>query len=144
MRYDKIVFVVLFLGGMAFFVQKAFLLRNSFGPKVLVEELEFVPEKGLVLLHGEAFTGTSLEYYPHQQLGASIKYRDGKKHGKYKQWFEDGTLSFESNYVSGKRHGKTMTWWRNGLLRSKANYDKGVPHGVQMEYYSSANYQYAL
>lgn len=99
------------------------------------DSLELRPNEGLVYYQNQPFSGTSITYYPSGTKASSIAYVKGKKHGKYRKWFEEGIKSFEANYVNAKRNGAAFTWWRNGNMRSSSNYKEGVVHGIQEEWY---------
>ncbi len=99
--------------------------------------LELNPVKGLVYYKNEPFTGVSATYMGDDKLFSTIDYVDGKKHGSFKKWYPDGTLSYQGNYVLGKKQGYSKSWWKNGVQRSEANFEKGVAHGIQLQWYKS-------
>lgn len=57
-------------------------------------------------------------------------YKDGKLHGEYFIYNEDGTLNVECKYVDGKIDGKYL--FRDG--RFERNYKNGLNHGLCMYY----------
>ncbi len=101
------------------------------------DSLKLHPNEGLVYHKDNVFTGTSVFFDENETKRISIDYLQGKKHGIYKKWFENGRLSFEAQFSQGKQHGLTQTWWRNGQLRSKSQYQEGMAHGVQLQWYKS-------
>jgi len=60
---------------------------------------------------------------------------NGKLHGKYREWYEDGNLYTESNYVDGERHGLYREFYRDGNLYAECNYIDGERHGLYREFY---------
>ncbi len=113
--------------------------------RILEEELFCVHEsetflnanEGIVYYEDFPFTGRVITEYANATTASSIDYVAGKRHGLYKKWFSDGTLSFQSEYVHGKLHGETRTWWLNGNLRSTSNFDNGIAHGTQEQWYEN-------
>jgi antitoxin component YwqK of YwqJK toxin-antitoxin module len=102
-------------------------------------ELELMPNLGLMYYNNQPFTGVSEVFYSEIVKAETIEYKNGKRHGLYKKWFPDGTLSFEAIYDNGLQHGVSKSWWRNGNLRSVANYDNGIVNGTQKQWYKSGS-----
>lgn len=105
--------------------------------EIHTDSLKLIPSKGLVFYQDKPFSGTALTYNNTGKTIVSTDYLKGKKHGLYKKWFDDATLSFEANYQDGKRHGNTKSWWKNGNIRSDSNFENGIAQGVQMQWYQS-------
>jgi len=140
MTYSRAMLGGLFLWGMVACMTKASQEPPAVEPPrihVASDSLVLIPEKGLVFLAGQPFSGYAVSSYPNGVQAASIGYWKGKKHGTYRKWFESGLLSFESHYVDGKQQGYTRTWWKNGQLRSESNFKYGKPDGVQQQWYKS-------
>ncbi len=110
---------------------------NTINKEILTDSLTLVPAKGLVFYQGKPFSGTAITYNEIGTIVVSTDYLNGKKHGWYKKWFDDGMLSFEANYRDGKRHGITKSWWKNGNIRSESKFEDGIAEGVQMQWYKS-------
>ncbi len=102
-------------------------------------ELELNPNLGLMYYNNQPFTGISEIFYSEILKAETIEYKNGKRHGLYRKWFKDGTLSFEANYDNGLQHGIAKSWWKNGNLRSEANYNNGIVNGIQKQWYKSGN-----
>ena len=54
-----------------------------------------------------------------------ITYKDGKKHGPWAFYNNDGQLMGKGNYKDGKREGPSVEYYdnaRNGQLVNKGNY----------------------
>jgi antitoxin component YwqK of YwqJK toxin-antitoxin module len=58
--------------------------------------------------------------------------KDGKlvKHGRYRDWEEDGSLWREIDYKDGKVHGAMVTFYPNGQKASETAYAEGKPEGL--------------
>ncbi|AEV31670.1 hypothetical protein Oweho_0656 [Owenweeksia hongkongensis DSM 17368] len=106
---------------------------------VLQSNLRLDPNKGLVYYQNRPFSGFSISYYQNAIPSETIQYRKGKKEGKLKKWFSDGTLSFEATYADGKLHGITKSWWSNGYQRSETNYVEGKVDGKLTQWYNTGD-----
>ena len=52
-------------------------------------------------------------------------YKDGREHGSFKQWYENGQQRAQSNFVNGKKEGSEYTWDKGGRLKSELLYKDG-------------------
>lgn len=50
---------------------------------------------------------------------------DGRSHGPWVGWFEDGQMAFELHFRFGERHGRRREWRENGTLIVELYYDNG-------------------
>lgn len=55
-----------------------------------------------------------------------INFKNGKLHGLWRMWTEDGKLVYESNWKKGKLDGLTKGWFLNGRLEWSAKWKDGV------------------
>jgi antitoxin component YwqK of YwqJK toxin-antitoxin module len=60
-------------------------------------------------------------------------YRDGKIHGKFEAWFDNGKPEFTGAYRYNMREGLWYVYNRDGSLRYKVEYANGVPDSDRME-----------
>lgn len=51
-------------------------------------------------------------------------------HGKYTQWYPDGTREYEAQFIGGKKCGATTRWHSNGRKWIEQSYGDGVIHGI--------------
>jgi len=61
--------------------------------------------------------------------------KDGKIHGIYKRWHDEGVLSEESTYTDGKLNGKQYYYSIYGRLMHEFNYKDGIMNGIQIAYH---------
>ena len=97
------------------------------------------------------FTGTINEIRPQtaeegnqptkQVDGTHIEanYKDGKLHGQYTSYFDNGQLSRTGKYVNGKKHGLWSFYYSNGQLSKKGEYQRGQKIGVWDSYWINGN-----
>ena len=57
-------------------------------------------------------------------------WKEGRQHGAYTTWFENGRKSYECYYVEGKRQGMAKSWRRDGSRHYEVNYKDDKKHGV--------------
>ena len=99
------------------------------------------------ILNYKYFTGRYIEYESNR-IGKEIDYIDkiirfegeylnGKRHGKGKEYNNNGKLIFEGEYLNGKRHGKGKEFNAYGNLTFEGEYLNGQKNGKGREYYYS-------
>ena len=77
--------------------------------------------------------------YNKQFIEKLINYKDGKKHGAYIEYNQDGNKVFECNYKNGVQDGKTLTYREDGSLFRQSNLENGKYSGDCFEYYDNGN-----
>ena len=65
-------------------------------------------------------------YHDNGQLSSKVNYENGKQHGLWEYYFDNGQLRYKANYLNGKPHGLWEDYWRNGQLHYRKEYDNGV------------------
>lgn len=65
--------------------------------------------------------------------------RNGKKHGLWRQYGDDGVLLFESTYVDGKPEGPWKSYERSGIVHEINEYRQGKLHGISRGYFSDGS-----
>lgn len=113
------------------------LANNTELQKVLKQELVLKPNIGLVYYNNEPFTGISYANYSNGKKAEQTSYLKGLKHGNFKKWYQDGTLSFKSLYQKGVVNGNSKSWWKDGKIRSESNHLLGKVNGVQKQWYKT-------
>ena len=73
---------------------------------------------------GEAY------YYENKQeyVGGGLK--DGQRNGKWYAFFRDGSVQTEAYYIDGKEHGDYNVYRENGKPLFKGHYNNGICDGV--------------
>jgi antitoxin component YwqK of YwqJK toxin-antitoxin module len=64
---------------------------------------------------------------------------DGKVHGKYVRYYNNGTLEFECSYVHGKKHGEYVRYYKHGQIEEKSTYKNGKRCGEHVIYKPDGN-----
>ena len=70
-------------------------------------------------------------------LNSESEYKDGKKHGLGKSFFENGELKSIDNFKDRKLHGPSKDYYENGKLKIEGNYKDSKKHGLRKEYFES-------
>jgi len=67
-----------------------------------------------------------VQLYPKTQIHRQYNYVNNIIHGKFTEWYGDGTKYFECEYVNGLMHGVKNIWNRKGKIESSLNYINGI------------------
>jgi len=60
--------------------------------------------------------------------------KNGKPHGQWIKYFEDGTISHKGQYEDGKQIGTWLCYHENGKIGIKGEYDNGLMNGEHIYY----------
>ena len=99
------------------------------------------------ILNYKYFTGRYI-LYESNRIGKEINYIDnalifegeylnGKRHGKGKEFYENGQIKFEGEYLYGKRNGKGKEYNKYGKLIFEGEYLNGQKNGKGRGFYFS-------
>ena len=64
---------------------------------------------------------------------------NGKRHGEYKGWWENGTLWRHCYYEHGKLYGEYKCWFSDGTLYEHCHYEYDKRHGEIIKNYLKEN-----
>ena len=72
-------------------------------------------------------SGPAFRFFPNDttRIERRMNLKDGKRHGPYEEYRENGQLQLKANYVAGERDGQLEYYDENGQLRSKTTYVAG-------------------
>lgn len=70
--------------------------------------------------------GVVREFFESGYLKVEMYYVDGKANGVVQVWFADGKLNVKGNYLKGKKNGEWFYYTKEGKLRKKEKYDSGT------------------
>ncbi|QJX72095.1 MORN-repeat protein [Faustovirus] len=88
-------------------------------------------------IHGNCYgIGVDVvEYYDSGTVARTYcEYMAGKYHGKYHEYYPDGSKKITTYYVGNQYHGTYTSWWPNGNKQIEAVYTHGKLHGIKYEY----------
>lgn len=62
---------------------------------------------------------------------------DGKIHGEYKLWYEDGQISDHYHFVDDRADGEHISWHENGKININCFFSNGLLNGEYKEWYEN-------
>jgi antitoxin component YwqK of YwqJK toxin-antitoxin module len=68
--------------------------------------------------------------------------KDGKKHGPYVTYWDNGQLFSKRTYKNGKMDGPWVSYWGNGQLFSKGTFKDGKQDGPWVGYHENGQLNY--
>ena len=80
--------------------------------------------------------GTWISYWENGQPHHKENYINGNKEGEWISYWENGQLNQKGNYKNGKREGAWSSYTDDGQVFRKGNYKNGKREGAWIEYYS--------
>ena len=107
--------------------------------KVKSGELEWIEEENgkiayAKIIEKNPFTGL-FELSHKNGVKRRVKsYKNGKLHGEWTEWREDGTIKQYRYYEYGVRNGPFKSWHQNRELKSEGNYYAGKKCGLWINY----------
>jgi antitoxin component YwqK of YwqJK toxin-antitoxin module len=81
----------------------------------------------------------STEYHPNHAIFIEGGYKNGKREGEWKSWYDNGNLWSVGTFKEGVQVGKTMTYYENGNLRYSGSYDKNEKRIGEWKFYDEDN-----
>lgn len=73
--------------------------------------------------------GPGVWFHPGGGMAAQGPYRDGRRHGVWSSWDEEGRRSSVISHAAGEYDGLYVTWWPNGVRQSEIEWKAGKKHG---------------
>ena len=109
---------------------------------------------GIFYKSGKLFTGVGVKYYYNGQKSQEENYKDGKKEGRWTEYYESGLKKEEGNRIAeydysdstnfplGRllylhSNGLHTKWYENGQKEEEGNYVMGKETGLWMSWYES-------
>ena len=83
--------------------------------------------------------GRHLEYFENKKRQAKFELHviNGKRHGSYKSYYENGQIKIYSNYINGVLDGSYRHYYENGQIEVDRNYINGELDGIYKSYYEN-------
>ena len=77
------------------------------------------------------------EFFASGRKRSALEYRDGVADGRWTAWYPDGKLRAEGRYRAGEEDGLWTSWHPNGQRAEQGKYRGGERHGVWRGWYPS-------
>jgi hypothetical protein len=87
-----------------------------------------------LLVAGCADVRTETSSHANGYPAKSVQYRGEQRHGPWREWNEQGQLTFEAHYVRGNREGTMRRWRDDGSLSLECEYLHNMAHGTHTEF----------
>ncbi|HOP04529.1 MAG TPA: toxin-antitoxin system YwqK family antitoxin [Tenuifilaceae bacterium] len=122
-------------------IASALIMLASCGnaPKeIKIHELEDRDGIAYVAKADKPFTGSAYAYFPDgKTVFAKSDFVDGKQHGEYIEYYQNGTVNYKYCFKNGVEDGEWI--WNNeeGQLLKKENYKDGQLNGEWITYYDN-------
>lgn len=123
-----------------YFLAVPLLLITLFLVKLLITSIKD-EYKRLIKKEKYFNNGRHLEYYSKKkkQIKFELNILNGKRHGTYKSFYENGQIKINSNYINGVLDGSYRHYYENGQIEIDCNYINGKIHGLYKSYYDNGN-----
>jgi antitoxin component YwqK of YwqJK toxin-antitoxin module len=99
------------------------------------ERLNFKIQNEVVFYKGSPFSGKVVCYYENDKLQSETFYKEGKRDGKWVEYFKDGTVADIVNYKNGYLNGLYESYYENGQLNYRMTFINNKLDGVYEDYY---------
>jgi|TARA_B110000211_G_C13527974_1_gene313794 antitoxin component YwqK of YwqJK toxin-antitoxin module len=95
--------------------------------RVLIDVLinKGTEESSLMYSEKGLFNGIGYDVFSDGQLKLEENFKDGKRNGEYKKWYDNGKLIMVINYKDGELDGLFKKWDENGRIIGEKNYKDG-------------------
>ena len=95
------------------------------------------PQKVLFydIKNGDSILVKSIEYYPNRTVYIEGGYKDGKREGEWKSWYDNGNQWSTGTFKAGVQVGITMTYHENGNLRYSGTYNENGKYTGEWKFY---------
>ena len=81
--------------------------------------------------------GKWTEWYENGQMASEGSYQEDKKIGKWTAWHENGQMASKGSYQEDKKNGKWTAWYKNGQMASEGSYQEDKKNGKWTEWYEN-------
>ncbi|MCG6144560.1 toxin-antitoxin system YwqK family antitoxin [Leptospira bandrabouensis] len=76
--------------------------------------------------------GLTSDTYPNGQISAEYFYKQGKRIGTHRGWYEDGKARFQFSYIDDLADGDHWEWYESGKVFRYAKFNKGLNVGTKV------------
>lgn len=111
--------------------------RYEFGDVILYEDILYDKNQNVIVpsFYTHPKKGIMEVYFPNGDLLLSTTYKDGKKNGMTKCYFQNSKqVDWEQNYTDDKLDGITKSYLKDGKLYREETFVKGVKEGLEKQY----------
>ena len=106
---------------------------------------QLVPRDGIFYEVGseDPFTGTVVTYHANGQKKVAGEYFEGKREGRWGEWYEKGNVKSEGEWRNNEKVGKWTYWHENGQIQEAGEYRDGEKDGKWGAWYENGQAKFA-
>ena len=104
------------------------------GNKVNAMEESLKPVNGVMFQNNESFTGMIYVLYPSRDTAEITGYLNGREHGVWSKFYDNGKLQQQREFDNGKKTGLYLGWWENGNKKISYLFDNDEYNGICREW----------
>ena len=78
--------------------------------------------------------GATKYYWENGNIYVSVNYVDGKISGQEIFYYKDGSIATADSYINGLKNGECKSYFNDGTIRKIENYKDDVLHGIAIDY----------
>jgi len=93
---------------------------------------------------GDLRNGLSIKYFSDGAIAEEVNWSKGVKNGEWKQYYPDGSNRVKSGYANGKLHGKFDVWYDNGKKEFSGQYANDSRDGTWVMYNKDGSLKYKI
>jgi len=94
---------------------------------------------GTFKYEGTPFTGEAIAMHENGKIKTLRTFKDGKYHGIWTEWYDNGNRKFQGNRVQNMGNGLIRWWYENGQLKKQATYEKDIEHGAIIRWHDNGH-----
>jgi hypothetical protein len=76
------------------------------------------------------------------QIQSRFMTKNGKRHGEFENFYENGLISLKGEFKNGLQHGKATSYTLKGVLFRESNFKKNKHIGFTKEFYSNGKLRF--
>lgn len=90
---------------------------------------------GTIFLKDSLFSGVLYKLNPqNRDTLMRIAYYQGKEHGEWKKYYNNGRLEEQRFFKNGQKIGDLTRWWENGKIQLQCSFENGEYNGSFKEW----------
>jgi antitoxin component YwqK of YwqJK toxin-antitoxin module len=101
-------------------------------------KLKIHGQNGIAIANDKPFTGIIYTLWENQKDTMEVVgFRNGKEHGEWKRFYENGELMERRFFSNGEKTGDYVAWWPNRNKKLDYHFENGEYNGVCREWSES-------
>ncbi|MBK6698936.1 MAG: hypothetical protein IPG55_03375 [Saprospiraceae bacterium] len=76
-------------------------------------------------------------YFANGQLGNEGFFKDNKKIGRFKSWYDNGQIEADWDNLNGNENGFIQCWFKNGKIKKVGTLINGIENGIHKTWFEN-------